>query len=63
MIFKAQYLDGISAHAYQVDVAFADGNCLIQDDRFAKSAPIQALKVSGRLGRLPRTLMDARRLW
>lgn len=56
LVFKGQYLDGISSNAHSVEVAFADGNLSIQDDRFAKSAPINALQVSARLGRLPRTV-------
>lgn len=56
VVFNGQYLDGISTNAHSVDVAFIDGNFIIQDDRFDKSTPVNALKVSGRLGSLPRTL-------
>ena len=56
VIFKGEYNDGVSASAHAVDVAFADGSFIIQDDRFPKSAPVHALKISARLGRLPRTL-------
>ena len=56
VVFKGQYLDGISANANPVDVAFVDGNFIIQDDRFDKSTPVKVLKVSERLGSLPRTL-------
>jgi len=56
IIFKGEYCDGVSASAHTVDVAFADGSFIIQDARFPKSAPVHALKVSARLGRLPRTL-------
>jgi Zn-dependent protease with chaperone function len=55
-VFKGEYHDGVSSNAHAVDVTFADGNFIIQDDQFAKSAPIKAIQVSERLGRLPRTL-------
>jgi Zn-dependent protease with chaperone function len=56
IVFKGEYNDGVSASAHAVDVAFADGSFIIQDERFPKSAPVYALRISARLGRLPRTL-------
>lgn len=56
VVFQGQYLDGVSANAYSVEVSFEDGNLIIQDDRFGKTVPVSALEVSDRLGRLPRTL-------
>jgi len=55
--FKGQYLDGMSSDSHLVEVSFADANFVIQDARFAKSTPIKSLRVSDRLGRLPRTLI------